>query len=197
MTNPLRAIESTTASARRKPKEENVTQRLKPFYPNYQAVPLAIPDALGLARTSSSGPNSEQPGTEKMSPESEYHSDFRPDTSSEGSNPADNEPIPDVRNEYYPKYFIDDFDDPHYLDVHVQYRIAGGLMKFKESDTGNEYHYAQYPGIEFIPYGVWSKDYNNIPPSEWTMCYETVQRVALLRPSNASRRPPSNAIMAG
>jgi hypothetical protein len=105
-------------------------------------------------------------------PESEYHFDFRPDTSSEGSNPADYEPIPDVRNENYPKYSIDEFDDPHYLDVYVQYRIAGGLMKFKESDTGNEYHYHQFPGIEFIPYGVWSEDYNNIPPSEWTMCYE-------------------------
>ncbi len=122
--------------------------------------------------TSSSGPNPEQPGTEKMSPESEYHFDFRPDTSSEGSNPAYHEPIPDVRNGNYPKYFIDEFDDPHYLDVYVQYRIAGGLMKFKESDTGNEYHYHQFPGIEFIPYGAWSEDYNNIPPSEWTMCYE-------------------------
>jgi hypothetical protein len=49
-------------------------------------------------------------------PESEYHFDFRPDASSEGSNPADHEPIPDVRNEYYPKYCIDEFDDSHYLD---------------------------------------------------------------------------------
>ena len=31
-------------------------------------------------------------------------------------------------------------------------------MKFKESDTGNEYHYNQFPGIEFIPYRVWSED---------------------------------------
>jgi len=58
------------------------------------------------------------------------------------------------------------------LDVYVQYRIAGGLMKFNESDTGNEYHYAQFPGIVLLPYGVWSEDYNNIPPSEQTMCYE-------------------------
>ena len=45
-------------------------------------------------------------------------------------------------------------------------------MKFKESDTGNEYHYNQFPGIEFIPYGVWTEDRNNIPPCEWTMCYK-------------------------
>ena len=125
---------------------------------------------------SSSGPNPEQPRTEKMNPESEYHIDFRPDTSSEGSNPADHEPIPNIRNEYYPKYFIDEFEDPHYLDVYVQYRIAGGLMKFNESNTGNEYHYAQFPGIEFIPYGVWGEDYNNIPPCEWTMCYKQYRK---------------------
>ena len=42
-------------------------------------------------------------------------------------------------------------------------------MKKKESDTGNELYYAQFPGIEFIPYGVWTEDRNNIPPCEWTM----------------------------
>ena len=52
-----------------------------------------------------------QLGTGKMSsepasPESPYHFDFRPDTSSEGSNPPDREPIPNARNEHYPKYFI-------------------------------------------------------------------------------------------
>ena len=104
-------------------------------------------------------------------PESECHYDFRPDTSSEGSNPVDHEPIPNERNEGYPKFCIDEFNDLHYLDVYVQYRIAGGLMKFKESDTGNEYYYNQFPGIELITYGVWSEDYNNIPPSEQTMCY--------------------------
>ena len=105
--------------------------------------------------------------TGKMSPEPEYAFDFRPDTSSEGSNPKDHEPIPSPeRNEGYPKYFIDEFNDPHYLDVYVQYRIAGGLMKFKEPDTGGEYHYNQFPGIEFAPRRVWSEDYNNIPPSE-------------------------------
>jgi hypothetical protein len=44
-------------------------------------------------------------------PESEYHFDFRPDTSSEGSNPADHEPIPNERNEEYPKFCIDEFED--------------------------------------------------------------------------------------
>ena len=68
-----------------------------------------------------------------MSPESEYHFDFRPDTSSEGSNPADRETIPNGRNEYYPKYFIDEFEDTEdYLSVYVRYRIAGGLMKMKD-----------------------------------------------------------------
>jgi hypothetical protein len=62
--------------------------------------------------TSSSEPNPEQPGTGKMNPESEYHFDIRPDTSSEGSNPADHEPIPNVRNEYYPQYFVDEFEEP-------------------------------------------------------------------------------------
>ena len=80
--------------------------------------------------TSFSGPNPEQPGTEKMSPEPEYHFYFRPDTSSEGSNPADREPIQNVRNEYYPKYFIDEFEDTEdYMGVYVRYRIANGLMK--------------------------------------------------------------------
>ena len=39
-------------------------------------------------------------------------------------------------------------------------------MKFKESDTGNEYHYNQFSGIEFAPRGEWSEDYNNNPPSD-------------------------------
>ena len=83
-----------------------------------------------------------------MSPESEYHFDFRPDTSSEGSNPADRELIPNVRNEYYPKYFIDEFEETEdYMGIYVRYRIAGGLMKKKESDTGNELYYARFPGI--------------------------------------------------
>jgi hypothetical protein len=43
-------------------------------------------------------------------PESEYIFDFRPDTSSEGANPKDHEPIPSpARNEEYPKYFIDKY----------------------------------------------------------------------------------------
>ena len=45
-------------------------------------------------------------------------------------------------------------------------------MKFNEEDTGDENHYRQFPGIEFVPYGNWKEDFNNIPPHEWTMCYE-------------------------
>ncbi len=82
--------------------------------------------------------------------------------------------------------------------MYVQYRIAGGLMKFEESDTGNEYHYAQFPGIVLLPYGVWSEDYNNIPPPIRTEnVLRPVQRVVPLCPPNASRRPTSNAILAG
>ena len=91
-------------------------------------------------------------------------------TSSEGSNPADHEPIPNERNEGYPKFCIDEFEDTEdYLGVYVRYRIAGGRMKFKESDTGNELRYTQFPGIELHPVGVWTEDRNNIPPCEWTM----------------------------
>ena len=49
----------------------------------------------------------EHRGTGKMSssepdsPELPDHFDFCPDTSSSGSNPADYEPIPNERNEYY------------------------------------------------------------------------------------------------
>ncbi len=67
-------------------------------------------------RQSGSGKMSQDPETPEL-PESEYHFDFRPDTSSEGSNPADHEPIPNERNEGYPKFCIDEFNDPHYLDV--------------------------------------------------------------------------------
>jgi hypothetical protein len=59
----------------------------------------------------SPGGDREQPGTGKMSPESEYHFDFRPDTSSESSNPAEREPIPNERNEGYPQFCIDEFED--------------------------------------------------------------------------------------
>jgi hypothetical protein len=43
-------------------------------------------------------------------------------------------------------------------------------MKFKESDTGNELHYARFPGIELEEVGDWCEDRNNIAPCEWTMC---------------------------
>ncbi len=107
----------------------------------------------------SPGEDSEQPGTGKMSPESEYHFDFRPDTSSEGSNPADREAIPNEINAYYPKYFIDEFEDTEdYLSVYARYRIAGGRKKLKEFHTGNELCYTQFPGIELSEVGVWTED---------------------------------------
>ena len=107
---------------------------------------------------------------EPKSPELPDHFDFRPDTSSEGSNPADHEPIPNERNDGYPKFSIDEFEDlEDYMKVYVRYRIAGGRMKFKEFDTGSELRYAQFPGIEFDEVGEWSEDRNNIPPCEWTM----------------------------
>ena len=126
----------------------------------------------------SPGGDREQPGTGKMSqdqetpelPESGYHFDFRPDTSSEGSNPTDHEPILNERNEGYPKFCIDEFEDTEdTIKVYVKYLIAGGRMKFKESDTGNELHYTRFPGIELYPVGEWTEDYNIIPPCEWTM----------------------------
>jgi hypothetical protein len=100
-------------------------------------------------------------------PESECNFDFRPDTSTEGSNPTDHEPIPNVRNAHYPKFCIDEFEDTEdYLGVYVRYRIAGGRMKLKESHTGNELCYAQFPGIDLSEVGVWTEDRNNIPPCE-------------------------------
>jgi hypothetical protein len=102
-----------------------------------------------------------------MSPESEYHFNFRPDTSSEGSNPADHEPMPNVRNAYYPKFCIDEFEDVEdTMRAYVRYRIAGGRMKFIESDTGSEQHYTRFPGIELEKIGDWCDDFNNVA---WTM----------------------------
>jgi hypothetical protein len=118
----------------------------------------------------------EHRGTGKMSsepesPELPEHFDFRPDTSSSGSNPADNEPIPNERNEYYPKYFIDEFEDlDDYMKTYVRYRIAGGRMKFKESHTGSEQHYTEFPGIELEEIGNWYENLNNVAPCKWTMC---------------------------
>ena len=82
-----------------------------------------------------------------------WHFDMCPDLSSSDSNPTDSNPMTNERNEYYPKY-----------------RIAGGRIKFNESDTGTEHHYAQFPGIELDEIGEWHLDYNKIAPCEWTMC---------------------------
>ena len=109
--------------------------------------------------------------SEPESPELPDNFDFRPDTSSDGSNPADHEPIPNERNKYYPKYFIDEFENlDDYMSVYVRYRIAGGRMKYKESDTCKEQYYTGFPGIELEKIGDWSEDRNNIVPCEWTIC---------------------------
>ena len=39
------------------------------------------------------------------------------------------------------------------MKAYVRYQIAGGRMKFKEFDIGNELRYAQFPGIEFDEVG--------------------------------------------
>ena len=110
--------------------------------------------------------------SEPESPELPDNFDFRPETSSEGSNPADREPIPNARNAYYPKFcIVDEFEDlEDYMSAYVRYRIARGRMNFKESATGNELHYARFPGIELKEVRDWCEDRNNVLPCEWTMC---------------------------
>ncbi len=118
----------------------------------------------------SSDDDNEHRATGKMSSdpkssESTWHFDMCLDLSSSDSNPADNEPITNDRNEGYPKNFVDEFENlGDFMITYVRYRIAGGRMKFKESD----YH-AQLPGLELEDIGDWYKDYNNMPPCEWTM----------------------------
>ena len=44
------------------------------------------------------------------------------------------------RNAEYPKLCIDEFEDlEDYMKEYVRYRIAGGRMKFKESDTATSH----------------------------------------------------------
>ena len=108
--------------------------------------------------------------SEPKSPELSDHFDFRPDTSSSGSNPADHQPIPNERNEGFPNVCIDQFQDlDDHMAKYVRYRIAGSKMNYRESDTGNELYYARFPGIELDEVGDWSEDRNNIAPCEWTM----------------------------
>ena len=144
-------------------------------------------------------PNKENIGAGKMSSEPESpdlpdHFDFRPDTSSEGSNAADHEPIPNAR---YPKYCIDEFEDlEEYMKAYVRYRIAGSRMKFNESDTGSEQHYSRFPGIELDEIGEWAEDRNNVAPCEYLFnVRQGIRQVVPLYPSKASRHPPSNTIL--
>ena len=72
------------------------------------------------------------------------------------------------RNQHYPKYSVDEFTNLRQThSVYIRYRIAGGKMKWKETDTGEEELCKQWPGIELIE-GDWITDYNNIAPCEWT-----------------------------
>ena len=96
--------------------------------------------------------------SDPKSSESPWHFDMCPDAGSSDSNPADNQSIPNERNEHY------------FMTVYARYRIAGGRMKFKESDTGREQYYTQFPGIELEEIGEWHLDRNNIAPCEWTIC---------------------------
>jgi hypothetical protein len=82
-------------------------------------------------------------------------------------------PATNGRNEGYPKYCVDEFENlSDYMRVYVRYRIAGGKMKFRESDIGAEAHYEAWPGIELQHSGEWSQDFNNIAPCEWTMSHK-------------------------
>jgi hypothetical protein len=39
------------------------------------------------------------------------------------------------RNEYYPKYFVDEFENlDDLMSVYIRYRIAVGKIKFNESE---------------------------------------------------------------
>ena len=80
---------------------------------------------------------------------------------------TENEPSDDQedeRNLDYPKYSVDEFMNLRQThQVYIRYRIAGGKMKWKETDTGKEELYKQWPGIELID-GEWCEDYNNIAP---------------------------------
>jgi hypothetical protein len=59
-----------------------------------------------------------------------------------------------TRNSGYPKFSIDEFEEhDDYTKTYIRYRIAGGRIKFNESDTGSEEHYARFPGIEFDEIG--------------------------------------------
>ena len=72
-------------------------------------------------------------GTGKMSSDPKSsESTWHFDASGRDSNPADNEPIPNERNEYYPKYFVDESENlDDCMTVYVRYQITGGKMKLK------------------------------------------------------------------
>ena len=74
------------------------------------------------------------------------------------------------RNEYYPKYCVDEFKNlDDCMKTYVRYRIAGDRRKFNEADTCSEQHYTRFPGIELDEIGEWFEDRNNVAPCEWSM----------------------------
>ena len=117
--------------------------------------------------------NSEDPPVKKSDPASKCDStrtSLSPDYSRTS---ALDSPIVNERNEGYPKYFVDEFENLHdHMSMYVRYRIAGGKMKFLEKDIGTEPHYAQWPGIELQEIGDWCDDHNNVAPCEWSMSSE-------------------------
>ena len=67
------------------------------------------------------------------------------------------------RDKDYQRHVADESENiDDFVAVYVRYRIAGGRMKFKESDTGGEQYYTQFPGIELDEIGEWHMDRNNI-----------------------------------
>ena len=67
--------------------------------------------------------------------ESNWHFDMCPDSNSSDHNSTDS-PMTNKRNEDYPNYSVDEFENSEdTMSVYIRNRIAGGKMKF-ESDTG-------------------------------------------------------------
>ena len=113
------------------------------------------------ASESSSQLGSEPGWRKSLSTDSSYFTEEFPDDQEDERNL-------DERNLDYPKYSVDEFMNLRQThSVYIRYRIAGGKMKWKETDTGEEELYKQWPGIELID-GEWCDDYNNIAPCEWT-----------------------------
>ena len=129
--------------------------------------PPSVPAQEGTSEPEpTASPSSSQIGSEpgwrkSLSTDSSYFTEEWPDDQEDERNLEE-------RNLDYPKYSVDEFMNLRQThSVYIRYRIAGGKMKWKETDTGDEELYKQWPGIELID-GEWCDDYNNIAPCEWT-----------------------------